>query len=287
MDWLRGLVSALGDGDAWRLLTGIARLAAESELVQFSAVALPVWLLLHVLLKERLAHRLIGQWPTPADTRRDIVYTLSSFLVFAMLNTVVVAMEAVQRVEIYTDPMKHGLFWLVASLPLLVVWQDTYFYWSHRLLHTRWLFRRVHFVHHRSRNPSPWTGYAFHPLEALNYSVMLMIAIAAVPLNEAVLMIFLGHQIIRNTVGHAAVETMPASFARHRFWRHFTTTTHHHMHHESARGNYGLWFTWWDRWCGTQRADYFECFDKATAPKPLAEVAPPAPPLADPQVEPV
>ncbi len=191
-------------------------------------------------------------------------------MVFAMLNTVVLAMEIMHHVEIYIDPMKYGALWLVVSLPLLIVWQDAYFYWTHRLLHTRWLFKRVHYVHHRSRNPSPWTGYAFHPLEALNYSVMLMIAIAAVPLNEAVLAIFLGHQIIRNTVGHAAVETMSASFARNRFWRHFTTTTHHHMHHESARGNYGLWFTWWDRWCGTERPDYLQRYDLATAARSTA-----------------
>ncbi|MFM2120982.1 MAG: hypothetical protein RL722_2450, partial [Pseudomonadota bacterium] len=59
-------------------------------------------------------------------------------------------------------------------------------------------------------------------------------------------------------------EIMPAGFVSHWFWGRFTTTTHHHLHHETARGNYGLWFTWWDRLCGTERADYRARFARVT-----------------------
>jgi sterol desaturase/sphingolipid hydroxylase (fatty acid hydroxylase superfamily) len=30
-----------------------------------------------------------------------------------------------------------------------------------------------------------------------------------------------------------------------------TTVTHHDLHHERAGGNYGFYFTFWDRTCGT------------------------------------
>jgi sterol desaturase/sphingolipid hydroxylase (fatty acid hydroxylase superfamily) len=82
-----------------------------------------------------------------------------------------------------------------------------------------------------------------------------------VPLHGGVILLFSLHQILRNAHGHAAVETMPGGFTRHWFWKHFTTTTHHHLHHETAQGNYGLWFTWWDRWRGTERRDYLARFD--------------------------
>ncbi|MBC7619778.1 MAG: hypothetical protein H7293_12485 [Candidatus Saccharibacteria bacterium] len=36
------------------------------------------------------------------------------------------------------------------------------------------------------------------------------------------------------------------------------------MHHETARGNYGLWFTWWDRLCGTENVAYVQRFDAVT-----------------------
>ena len=40
------------------------------------------------------------------------------------------------------------------------------------------------------------------------------------------------------------------------------------MHHENGRGNYGLWFTWWDRCCGTEQAHYLARFDAVTAARP-------------------
>ena len=80
-------------------------------------------------------------------------------------------------------------------------------------------------------------------------------------------MLFALHQIFRNALGHAAVEMLPRGFATHALGRYFTTTTHHHLHHETAQGHYGLWFTWWDRWMGTERADYLVRYAQATVPR--------------------
>jgi sterol desaturase/sphingolipid hydroxylase (fatty acid hydroxylase superfamily) len=238
------------------------------EASRYLVVAALVWLVLHVLLRKRLAHRAIGGWPTGRDLRREIGYSLSTLAVFAALGLAVVGGVLQGQIDIYRDPAKHGLAWLLASLPLMILWHDTYFYWTHRLLHTPWLLRHVHGVHHRSRNPSPWAAYAFHPAEALVNGLVTPLALLVVPLHWSVLMLFALHQIVRNTHGHAAVEIMPRGFARHWLGGRFTTTTHHHLHHETARGNYGLWFTWWDRWCGTERADYLARFDQATPATP-------------------
>lgn len=272
-DWFLSVASALGDPGAWRLFRRIFTYALVDEGWHFAIIALAMWMLLHVLLKRWLSHRVIAAWPTAADIRREIAYSASTVVVFAGLNVVLMGMFLSKHAEIYSRPMAHGLVWLMLSLPALLLWQDFYFYWTHRLLHTRWLFQHVHGVHHRSRNPSPWAAYAFHPAEALNNSIMLLIALAIVPVHEAVLAIFVFHQIIRNTHGHAAVETMPKGFARHPIWGRFTTTTHHHLHHETARGNYGLWFTWWDRVCGTERPEYLARFE-ATAPSRPAKEEP-------------
>ena len=34
------------------------------------------------------------------------------------------------------------------------------------------------------------------------------------------------------------------------------TTTHHDLHHQTGRYNFGLYFTWWDRACGTEHPQY-------------------------------
>ncbi|MBI5277215.1 MAG: sterol desaturase family protein [Burkholderiales bacterium] len=48
------------------------------------------------------------------------------------------------------------------------------------------------------------------------------------------------------------MEPKPAS----RWGRWLTTTLHHEMHHAYGRHNFGLYFTWWDRWCGTEHPEY-------------------------------
>jgi Delta7-sterol 5-desaturase len=258
------------DPAAWQLLLGSYALNALHEGVRYLVVALLLWALVHGALRRRLAHRLIAGWPGRGDLRREMAYSLSSLLIFAALGMGVFALVISGHAQVYRQPAQHGWPWLLASLPLLLLWHDFYFYWTHRLLHQPWLLRHVHGVHHRSRNPSPWAAYAFHPLEALVNGLVTPLALLAVPLHWSVVLAFGLHQIVRNAHGHLAVETMPRGFARHWFWGRFTSTTHHHLHHETARGNYGLWFTWWDRLCGTERPEYLARFDQATAPRGAA-----------------
>lgn len=44
---------------------------------------------------------------------------------------------------------------------------DGWFYATHRLLHSPWLFKHVHSVHHRSIDVNPFSVYSFHPLEGV------------------------------------------------------------------------------------------------------------------------
>ena len=262
------------DADTWRWLGQVYLGSFTKEFVRYLIGALLLWGLLHVALRQRLAHRLIAGWPSARDIRREIVYSLSSMAVFAGAGLAITAMVISGQMVVYKDPARYGWAWLLLSLPLLIVWHDLYFYVTHRWLHSRLMFRRFHGVHHRSRNPSPWAAYAFHPVEALINVGVTPIALLVLPIHFWVIVLFGLHQILRNAHGHAAVETMPQGFARHWLGRHFTTTTHHHQHHETANGNYGLWFTWWDRACRTERPDYLARFDAATPPRPAPQPEP-------------
>jgi len=266
-DWLHDTFAVMASAGPWRSYRHVFWLNVLDDGWRYLVSALLVWGLLHVLLRKRLAHRLIAGWPSSADVRREITYSISTLAVLAAVNSVLLAMVVGGVAEIYAQPLAHGLAWLLLSLPVAVVAHDFYFYWTHRLLHTRWLFRRVHGVHHRSRNPSPWAAFSFHPVEALIQGSALPLMLLVMPLHQYVVIAFAVHQIVRNTHGHAAVESLPRGFARHWLGARFVTTTHHHLHHETAQGNYGLWFTWWDRWCGTERQDYLQRFEAATAPR--------------------
>jgi len=269
-EWLQDLATSLGNPEAWQALRRVLTKFIVTAGWQYALITGVVWLVLHGLLRRRLAHRLISGWPRAGDVRREILYSATTLLLYAAGSAAMLGALALEAIEVYSDPLRHGLAWLLLSLPLLVVWQDACFYFTHRLLHTRWMFRHVHVVHHRSREPSPWAAYAMHPLEAVINAGMPVIPLAFVPVQEHVLALFMLHQVLRNVHGHAAVESLPRGFARHWFWGRFTSTTHHHLHHENAQGNYGLWFTWWDRLLGTERADYLQRFDRATTPRPAA-----------------
>ncbi len=79
---------------------------------------------------------------------------------------------------------------------------------------------------------------------------------ALVPMHDAALAAFVTWQIVRNVMGHAGSEPAPVSGRPSRLFGWLTTTTHHDLHHEDARANYGLYFTWWDRLMGTEHAAY-------------------------------
>lgn len=211
-----------------------------------------------------------------ADLIREISASLLTVLVFSLNGFGIYLGIQAEVMHIYRDADLYGWLWLPASLILLLVAHDTYFYWLHRAMHHRWLYRRVHRLHHRSVTPTPFAAYAFHPLEAVLEALFLPLFLLLVPVHGAVVAVFLTVMIVRNVVGHAGHEIYPGGLARSRWFGWLASTTHHDMHHSRPDGNFGLYFTWWDRLMGTEHADYRDRFDAVTGRRPTRRVAVPA-----------
>ena len=105
--------------------------------------------------------------PHEKQIKHELTYSLYTVLVFSSVGLFVYWLYESGYTTLYFSPLMYGVPYLIISLVLLICIHDTYFYWTHRLLHTRWFFRNVHSVHHRSKNPTPLAAYSFHPLEAL------------------------------------------------------------------------------------------------------------------------
>jgi lathosterol oxidase len=94
------------------------------------------------------------------------------------------------------------------------------------------------------------------PWFAALQAVFLPLTLLVLPLHPTVIFVFLAYMIVRNVLGHAGVELMPRSWLGGWWGRWFTTTLHHDLHHAGGRFNYGLYFTFWDRLCGTEHPQY-------------------------------
>lgn len=248
-----------------------------SDLLRYVLAAGIVYLLVHIVFAKALAPRRIQpRRAGPGQIRREILASLRSIAVFAIVGTLV-ALELLTGVsQAYFDPMERGPVWFIVSLLALIVAHDAWFYWTHRLMHRPRWFRRFHRLHHKSRTPTPWTAYAFNTGEAVLHALFLPVILLILPVPVLVIFLWGIHQIVRNAVGHCGVEIFPAGKdGRPRFdW--ITTVTHHDLHHAEPGWNFGLYFTWWDRWMGTEHPVYHARFAAIVQRQsdPLAEGQP-------------
>jgi sterol desaturase/sphingolipid hydroxylase (fatty acid hydroxylase superfamily) len=163
--------------------------------------------------------------------------------------------------QIYDKVSDYGWAYFVFSIVLMIVLHDTWFYWTHRLMHHPKLYKYIHKVHHQSTDPSPFAAFSFHPLEALVEAGAYIIFSFLFPVH---LMALIGWQLLQmllNVIGHLGYEIYPNGFNTHWLFKFKTPSTHHNLHHSHFSGNYGLYFTWWDKWCKTEFKDYHQKFE--------------------------
>jgi len=243
-------------------LLQVALTILATDFLRYVLVAGAVWLVVSVAFGRHLAgRRILDGARQPGQISREVTYSLSTVVIFAANGLLVWLLATTGTIEIYPDVASRGWAWWWLSLVLIIVAHDAYFYWTHRWLHHRRWFRLVHGRHHASLHPTPWAAYAFHPVEAVIQAAFLPLFLLAVPTHGAVIAVFLVHMIVRNTVGHCAHELLPWRWTPRGGLAWITPVSHHHFHHARNRGNFGLYFTWWDRWCGTEDRDYLQWGD--------------------------
>jgi Delta7-sterol 5-desaturase len=205
-----------------------------------------------VLALRRVRERL----PTTNQRRHELWHSVRAAIVFSLVGLGVYHGAQHGLFRIYSDVTHYGWLYWAASLVLVIVAHDAYFYWAHRWMHRPSVFRRVHRTHHLSVAPTQWAAYSFSTGEAALQAGFLPLFLLLVPAHTTVLFIWMAHQVVRNVAGHCGVELEPKDWLAAWWGRWFTTTLHHDMHHEHGRYNYALYFTWWDRWCGTEHPYY-------------------------------
>jgi sterol desaturase/sphingolipid hydroxylase (fatty acid hydroxylase superfamily) len=153
--------------------------------------------------------------------------------------------------QIYTEIGHYPLWYLPLSVFLFLAAHDTWFYWTHRWMHWPKLFRVAHAVHHESRPPTAWAAMSFHPWEAVTGAVVIPALVFLIPIHVGALGFVLFIMTLMGITNHTGWELFPRSLVHGPLGKWLITATHHQKHHDAYKGNYGLYFRFWDRLCGT------------------------------------
>lgn len=186
--------------------------------------------------------------------RREIGWSLLSAAVYGIpAGLAAFAWDKLGWTVIYTNWSDWPLWYAPLSVLAYLFAHDSWFYWTHRLMHRPHWFRIAHAVHHDSRPPTAWAAMSFHPIEALTGAIVIPALVFVIPIHIAMLGVVLTVMTVMGVTNHMGWEMFPRWLVHSRLGGWLITASHHQRHHEEYRCNYGLYFRFWDRVCGTDR----------------------------------
>lgn len=134
---------------------------------------------------------------------------------------------------------------IVLWILLVPVIRDVHFYFCHRFLHVRVLYKYIHAVHHRNAaDTDAFSGLCMHPVEHLYYFACYgpLLWVGRPTLHPFVVSWMGVHALLAPAASHSGYED------------HWSADLHHYLHHRYYECNYGssgLIMT--DLWMGTLR----------------------------------
>lgn len=215
--------------------------------------------------KKRWQHKKIQpDYPDNKHIRGEIAWSILSLCIFVLVSMLLYYMYYQGYTKIYLNVSDYGWTYFVFSIGLMILIHDCYFYWSHRLMHTDFLYR-FHKIHHHYTNPSPWSSFSFHPIEAFIEVGIAILIVVIMPAHPLAVSLFLLYMTSLNVMGHSGFELFPPNYTNHWFWKLHNTSTHHNMHHLHGRYNYGIYFNFWDKLMKTNHPDYIATFKQVSS----------------------
>jgi Delta7-sterol 5-desaturase len=202
-----------------------------------------------------LAHLVYFVWYRkrfhPDDQRpRRIMWSEMRWSTLSLLGNAVLATPfqlavAGHTTKAYDDVHQYGWGYLIVSVVLMLTFTETCVYWVHRAVHTNALWF-LHKPHHEFKVTSPFAGAAFNPIDSFLQSLPHHLCLFLIPLHTVVYNGFLAFLLVWTVAIHTRVYFV-------RFWA-INSASHHTLHHWYGTSNFGQFFTFWDRLCGTYRA---------------------------------
>jgi sterol desaturase/sphingolipid hydroxylase (fatty acid hydroxylase superfamily) len=193
-----------------------------------------------------------GRWPRKSErftfgsqTRENVFWALASGVpIWTAYEAVTLWLFANRHIP-WLQWSRHPV-WIVVIMLLIPLWREVHFYWVHRLIHTPFLYKKVHALHHRNTNPGPWSGLSMHPIEHIAYysAVAIHWIIPSHPIHALYELVHLTMAPVPGHSGFEKIELGKDSAID-------TGCLNHYLHHKYFEVNYADGAIPFDRWFGS------------------------------------
>ena len=210
-----------------------------------------------ILLKEKYVQRKISKsLKQPTQRKKEILWSILTSFIFSVSGTAMIYLYSINKTSLYLTFSIHDIWYIPLSFCIALLLHETYYYFLHRFMHHPKVFKHFHKIHHDSIVTSAWTAFSFHPYESILQAVIIPIVVIWLPLHVYVLLFLLILMSISATINHLDIEIYPKWMLKTGIGKWLIGASHHSLHHRYYTKNYGLYFTFYDRWLKTESDDF-------------------------------
>lgn len=179
------------------------------------------------------------------QTADNIFWNLTSgAMIWTAWEAVSLWMYANDKIP-YINFRSNPVYFVLLMVAVIFI-RMIHFYWVHRLIHWKPLYKACHYIHHKNTNIGPWSGLSMHPLEHLLYfsGAVFHWLIPSHPIH----MIFhLMHAGASPALGHSGFHKLVAKDEKGLM----TDNYFHYLHHRYFTVNFGHESVPLDKWFGS------------------------------------
>jgi sterol desaturase/sphingolipid hydroxylase (fatty acid hydroxylase superfamily) len=177
-------------------------------------------------------------WPKVCH---NISYTWLGVLQWTVTEVAILHCYQTGRIPYFDNIFESRTTMIQTALAsiLLQSYRDVHFYFCHRMIHTSFMYKYIHSLHHRNTNIEPFSGLCMHPIEHMYYYTCYAPCLV-LKLSPFILFWMGVHVVISPAASHSGYED------------HFSADLAHYLHHRYSDCNYGAGIPF-DRWFGSFR----------------------------------
>ena len=136
--------------------------------------------IIRIVVKLKLASYIKTYNTSFKEYRFQITYSIITLVIFA---AVAVLFCYLVREDLLKVDFTFDVLMIIEHSFLLLFFSALHFLIIHRILHTKWLYKKIHITHHKVIIPTVWSTYTLHPVESLLHSSFFPLSLLIIDFN--------------------------------------------------------------------------------------------------------